>query len=132
MKKSNPIYSENSDISSLRYSTEYKEFINWFALPVSLRIPKTQKLFAKNFGLHQDTVSDWKKRPDFLKKVEKERQIWRREKTQDVVDVLYRKIIATGDAARIKLWLQFVEDWNEKGEKFPSPIDMGAVREEFR
>lgn len=92
----------------------YEEYINWMALPHELREPPTQELFAKKFGIHIDTTTDWKKREGFWTDVKKKRNDWAKSKTPDVINALYKKAVKEGNAAEAKLWLQYVDEWTEK------------------
>lgn len=112
--KPTPNHSKNNDILGLKHQSEYLDFILWIATPNALRKPKTQAELAKKFGVGQDTLSEWKTRPDFWTKVVQIWKQWGRERTPDVILALYNKIIKTGDAAEAKLWLQLNEGWSEK------------------
>lgn len=126
-----PIYSENQGLSNLKCPTEYTVFVSWTALPSKLRIPRTQSLLAKKLSVNQDTLTDWKNRAGFWEKVKTERTNWGKERTSDVVDALYKKILSDADAARIKLWFQYVENWSEKALEVPFRIDFEADRKEY-
>jgi len=79
---------------------------------VELCMIKTQSEFAVKFGVFEPTLSRWKKElhngNDFS-----DFKISMRNLTKNVMGALYRKAVAEGDAARVKLWLQTVEGWNE-------------------
>lgn len=96
-----------------RHATEYQQFIEWMALPVKEREPKTQKELAVQFGLSEWTLSQWKLRNGFWPEVEKIRRSWAKGKTSEILEGLYKKA-KEGHAAEVKLWLQYVEDYSEK------------------
>src|SRR3989344_2790063 len=79
---------------------------------VELCMIRTQSEFAQKFNVFEPTLSHWKKEmrngDDFGDLKTEMRQL-----TKNVMGALYRKAIAEGDAARVKLWLQAVEGWNE-------------------
>ncbi len=79
---------------------------------VELCMIRTQSEFAEKFNVFEPTLSHWKKEmrngDDFGDLKTEMRQL-----TKNVMGALYRKAIAEGDAARVKLWLQAVEGWNE-------------------
>lgn len=114
MKKQTPNNSKDEASQKLRHFDEYNRFVAWIALPNSLRIPKTQKDFAKQIGVGEDTLSEWKQRGGFFKAVEKKRQKWGLEKTPEVLYALYTRILKNGEAQEVKLWLQFFDGWSEK------------------
>jgi hypothetical protein len=84
------------------------------ATPIPLRKSKTQTEFAEEIGVGQDTLSLWKDRSGFWDRVDKENRHWGREKTATILLSLYQKAITDGDAPRIKLWLQYINEWVEK------------------
>lgn len=73
---------------------------------------RSQTEFSEKFGVGGPTLSHWKREMqngnDF-----KDFQIEMRGLTKNVMGALYRQAMAEGDAARVKLWLQTVEGWNE-------------------
>jgi hypothetical protein len=48
---------------------ERAKFADWLATPPKLRNPKTQKALAKQLGVHEWTLSVWKKDPQVLEAV---------------------------------------------------------------
>jgi hypothetical protein len=45
------------------WSADQYKFQLWLALPSSIRKPKTQRAIAEELGVHESTLSDWKKLP---------------------------------------------------------------------
>lgn len=114
-KKRTPIQSDQKDdLKGVKNVHEYIRFVQWIASPIPLRVPKTQEEFAKEVGVNEDTLADWKKREGFWDRVIKETKHWGKDKTATVLLSLYQKAITEGDAARVKLWLQYINDWVEK------------------
>ena len=113
-KKTTPINSKDNDIKNLKHQMEYLDFIQWIATPNTLREPRTQQELSKKFGVGQDTLSEWKNRSGFWANVKEKREDWGRDKTPNVIAALYNRIIKTGNASEIKLWLQYFEGWTEK------------------
>ncbi len=109
-----------NDILPMNEST-YSEFIIWFAMPRHERIKsgiETQKQFAEYHHLTENTLLNWKNLYDFRPRVRHLIASWAKDRTQDVVAAIYRTAIGTGKEApqSQKLWLQYVEEWNEKME----------------
>lgn len=62
-------------------------FSEWMAYPKSIRDPKTQQEFAKLHEVSPDTLSDYKKKPNFWKKVEDKKQ-------QIQLDIVDKRLMA--------------------------------------
>ena len=112
---------------------EYRDFLLWQSLPsflfkmdqerldlmnldeeiLSLLDVKTQKEFAKKYGLEQGTLCDWKNNPIPEEYRDINWRVWAKRLTKNVVGALYRQALIDGDAARAKLWFQLIEDWKE-------------------
>ena len=104
-------------LKGLRHPWEFSEFVRWTALPEPLREPKTQKKLADVYGVGADVISDWKKRNGFWNEVRAHLKDFGKERTPDVLYGLFRKA-REGNAAEVKLWLQYFETFSEK-----SPVD---------
>lgn len=96
---------------SLKRPDIFRVFISWMAIPVPLREPKTHTDFAKKFGVCIDTLTDWKKRPEFWPAVEEEWKRWGKEKTSNIIAKFYQKIMKYGFNADFKLWFQYFLNW---------------------
>lgn len=44
---------------------EYIQFVEWFALPSAERTTQTQEEFSALVGVSEDTLTNWKKLPEF-------------------------------------------------------------------
>ena len=87
----------------------------------------TQKEFAAKYKIHQDTLTDWKKREDFQEKVDGGMKLWGKSKTPTVLLSLLRNITKKGGSQEVKLWLQFFQGFTEKQEHTGAdgrPIEM--------
>lgn len=103
-------------IKALTKPDVFTEFILWMSTFESIRDPKTQEEFAKKFKVSEQTLSAWKKRDDFWNAVEAEWKKWGREKTTNIMQKLYTKIMQEGESSNFKLWFQYFLDWVEKQE----------------
>lgn len=88
---------------------EYQQFIEWMATPPTLRLIKDQRQLASHLGVHEATLSDWKKNKEFWVSVDKLMNVWGRSRTVEVIDAFYRKIITNPTASDVKLWLEYFE-----------------------
>jgi len=99
---------------------EKRQFIKFMALPYVMR---KQEFgfnllgdFAKKYGVDRSTLSLWQRDEKFQKEVDKYRKVWFKERTPNVIQALYKRIISEGKAPEAKLWLQYIEDWKERSE----------------
>lgn len=109
-----PITPKNKGSQKIRHRLEYSDFVIWIATPKTLREPATQRDLARQFGIGEDTLSDWKNRPDFWDEVREERSQWTREKTSDVIHALYKRASEGGGAHEVRLWMEIVEGLKDK------------------
>ncbi len=105
-----------TEVSMLKHPMEYLAFVEWFSLPTMLRDPATQKEFAKQHSVNEDTITDWKKRDGFYEQVSKERRRYFADRTGDVIHALYVHFLKKGGAAEAKLFLQYVNELKEDGD----------------
>jgi len=76
-KKKRSEKSENTGTELFKYLDDtrivekaiLRNFVDWFAIPKSLRRPKTMSEFAKQFGVSKDTLTDWTKLSGFYDEV---------------------------------------------------------------
>lgn len=60
--------SDNSEKSE-KWTKIQRQFMLFLALPKSARKPKTQRAFADQYGVSEDTLSIWKRLPNFADEV---------------------------------------------------------------
>jgi hypothetical protein len=127
-----PPASSKKESVVFKNAATYDEFILWFALPRHEKIKmglETQEQFAEYHGLHRETVGDWKKRRDFLPRLKELRDMWGKERTQDVIAAIYFTAISKGVGAPAsqKLWMQVIEGWSEKTEvQLTKKVELGV------
>lgn len=101
------------DADRVQDPLKLKVFIDWIVLPSKLRVPKTQKLFAKQIGVNQDTLTDWKKLNGFWNEVKQEQQHHFQEQVSDVLYGLTKRA-KEGNPVAVKLFLQYFCGFSEK------------------
>jgi hypothetical protein len=94
---------------------EYVRFVEWCATPTPLRKPALQKDLAKEMGVDEGTLSDWKKKDVFFSHVERAiRKSYGIDKTANVIHSLYSNIMKKGNGVDTKIWLEYVNGFNPK------------------
>lgn len=89
----------------------YREFVEWMGLPAPLRKPQYQKDFASEKGIDKATLSRWKYRDEFWDEVRTERQKWLKDKVSTALYSMYNKILKTGNAPEVKLFLEAADEF---------------------
>lgn len=99
---------------------EYEEFIRFTAFPESLRDKEfgfhTDLAFSKCHNVSRETLNQWASTQGFWDQVNQLWRNWGKKKTPNVIMNLYRKAVREGSAAEVKLWMQIMEDFKERGE----------------
>ena len=85
---------------------EFIHFIKWYATPRQFRNPETQKELAELIGVNQDTLTDWKRHPQFQLIVMRRINQWIVERVPDVIGSLYNRAASEGKAGEVKAFLQ--------------------------
>ncbi len=102
-----PIHSDSGLIVSGIYRfSEFMQFAAWFATPRQFRDPQTQKEFAESVGVCEDTLTDWKRHPQFWTLVQQALADWIKDRIPDVVGGLYTKAIEKGNAKEVEMFLR--------------------------
>ena len=99
---------------TIKKKQEYLMFVEWMGLPAPERVPKEQKELAVKMGVEEATLSDWKRVDGFWDNVRNERKKWAKDRTSNVLMGLYRKAIKDGNAAEVKLFLQYAGEFVEE------------------
>lgn len=107
--------------SGIRHQTEFVKFAIWCGTPGQFREPETQEEFAKLVGVCPDTLSDWKKHPQFAFFVWQTTEEWIKERVPDAIGGLYLKASSKkASASDVKLWIQLARGGPDP--KFLTPI----------
>lgn len=94
-------------LPDIRRIPEFLEFVRWYATPSWLREDKTQKEFAERVGVDQDTLSDWKRHPQFWPLVWQIVLERMQGQVPDVLEGLYEKNASgKGGASDVQLFLR--------------------------
>jgi len=96
---------------------DYRIFVKFYALPTIFKGKEygftTEKEFSIHYKLSNDTLTAWKKRPEFDLDVDNQLKKWGADQTPEVINALLDNILADGKAPEVKLWLQFMKNWKE-------------------
>ena len=105
----------NSSLIGLKNPSAYLAFIEFIATPPHLREIQTQQEFSKEFGVHQDTLADWKKRIGFEEDVDDARKrIVSFNMLSTALSALHKKILKEGNAGEVKLLYQIAGKLEER------------------
>jgi len=88
-------------------------FLEWLATPQSERDPRTQRQFAKSFGIHETTLSRWKLDPEFVNKLPDAARMRLLEQTGSVLKKLVEMALS-GNLWAIETFLRYVCRWSGK------------------
>jgi transcriptional regulator with XRE-family HTH domain len=122
---------KNQSFNSVK-EVEYIAFIKWTAQPSAAREPATQKALAGKLEVSPSTLSNWMARDDFHERVAKEADNWVLEKTPNVLNALYERIMREGRGSDVRVWLEYVNEMEEKlgiSEEKPKVIMLSEERQ---
>lgn len=74
------------------------QFVAWWLTPKDERDPPTQQKFAERFGVHMDTLTDWKDRPEFLSEIIKTCEVFMKQAAPAVTNSFVRDLIQGGSS----------------------------------
>jgi hypothetical protein len=113
-----PIDSDNLEVvGNVQKVDEFIRFVNWASTPRQFRKIKTQKDFADSIGVSQDTLTDWKKHPSFLRFMRLAIQQWCQERMPDAIGGLYEKVCSKANAKDVELFLKLAGLSNNTNNK---------------
>lgn len=68
--------------------------------------------FAKKYGVTNQTLTNWRKRPDFLNAVNNKMIAKGIDRVPNIMDALYRRCVRHGMAYDIELYLAYFQNWS--------------------
>lgn len=71
---------------------------------------KTKKEFREKFCIGDEMLRDWDKHPELQKRIKANWKKWCKHLTPGVMSKFYEMLMKEGDAARIKVWMEHVEE----------------------
>jgi len=97
-------------VAGTHHQAEFIKFALWYGTPGQFRQPKTQKEFAESVGVCVDTLTDWKRHPQFNFFVFQATKEWLKERIPDVIGGLYLKASSERAVAKdVELCLRLAE-----------------------
>lgn len=105
-----PIHSDfELVVSGIHRFPEFVQFTRWYATPGQFRDPKTQKELAELVGVCEDTLTDWKRHPQFWPLIQQALADWIKDRVPDVIGGLYEKAFHKGNAKEVEVFLRLAE-----------------------
>ncbi len=92
--------------SGIHRQPEFTKFAIWCGTPRQYREQETQKEFAQSVGVCEDTLTDWKKHPQFATLVYQAMRQWIGERVPDVIGGLYSKASGEGTGKEAEMFLR--------------------------
>lgn len=96
-----------------RFTQDQENYLDWLALPRSLRTPKTKQEYAELIKISRMGLWKWEQLPGFDDERRQRIKCWQRESTPEIIDKLKDKAL-TGDVSAVKTWLEWVEGMESK------------------
>ena|SRR3989338_7032923 len=132
MHKSTPKTPKNRTFSQFRFldatrvhdKVILRRFIDWTALPRTMRGLKTHLEFGRHFGVSIDTLTDWKKLDGFWNEVSFLQGQHFRKYTSDVYYALVKKAIKEGGAREVELFHKLFESPHETSKRVETPNEL--------
>lgn len=114
-KKNKHIKKTKQDLDNMRKPDVYLEFIRFTATLPNFRKLQNQQEFAKEFGVEESTLSNWKKKEGFWDEVREERKASMKDNmVGNIIMAVYRKAIREGTSKEAKLLLELSGEYEEK------------------
>jgi hypothetical protein len=104
---------ENSQQKPTKFTLEQDNYIEWLALPVGLRVPKTKSDYAELIKRNRSTLWDWEQLQGFDDERRNRIKRWQRESTPDIIEKLKQNAL-NGDNTASRIWLEWVEGIENK------------------
>ena len=104
---------EKQNNSLQRFTIDQENYLDWLALPHSLRIPKTKQEYADLLKLSRMALWKWEQTSGFDEERRQRIKRWQKESTPEIIDKLKEKAM-TGDVSAIRVWIEWVEGLDNK------------------
>ena len=96
-----------------KFTQDQENYLDWLALPHSLRVPKTKQEYADLLKLTRMALWKWEQHPGFDEERKNRIKRWQRESTPEIIEKLKDKAM-TGDVQAIRTWIEWVEGMDSK------------------
>ena len=131
------------DIKDPKMWAAFEKYVEWLSLPrhfskfskeemeekgfnqdlIELLSIRYKKDFAEHFAVTTETLQDWDKHPDLNAMLKKNWKSWTKKLTPGVMGKFYEKLMTEADPARMKIWMEHVEEENKEDK--PVTINLG-------
>jgi hypothetical protein len=117
------------------YATVPREKLVGFGLPehlIELASISTKKQFGDKFLIEPGMLLSWDKLPDLQEKVKKNWKQWAKHLTPGVMGKFHEKLMEEADPARMKIWLQTIEDEGKEDSTINLSIGIDNIRKSMQ
>lgn len=98
----------------------YSIFVQWFVIPKEDRIrsgiPKDMNEFCEKYSVEPHEAHAFFSYPTFYADLREKTFEWAKQRTPELMQLMYEKIKKEKSATDMRLWLEMVESLNKKGE----------------
>lgn len=88
-------------------------FAEWLAFPTSTRIPKTQEEWAKEYGVHETTLPEWKKIPELWEVRDSYITSRAKELIPEAVEVIRKQMQSDNSKVALEAAKDILDRWAE-------------------
>jgi hypothetical protein len=96
-----------------KFTPDQENYIEWLALPVPLRVPKTKMDYSEQLKIPRRTLYNWENLQGFDEERRNRIKQWQKESTPEIIEKLKEKALS-GDTTASRIWLEWVEGIENK------------------
>lgn len=119
---------QNAQPNKTEFTADQRKYLDWVAMPKSMRNPKTVDLFAKSIGVDRTSLWRWSKLPGFAEEVARSGRDYLKSELSEIFGALVKRAL-DGDVQAIKLALEVSGEYTPK-QKVDLDIDVTKLSDD--